>query len=72
MTQSELKEYSNAFISIDSRETPFETLAYYGFNIKDHNYRNLPVNINTCLDTSDPSTSNRNGIIIFPIYWKWV
>jgi len=70
MAEPKLNGYTNAFISIDSTETPFETLARYGFNTKDHAYRNLHVDINTFLDTNNLGVTNSNGIIIFPIYWK--
>jgi hypothetical protein len=53
MTESQLKEYPNAFISIDSTETPLETLAGRGFNANDYAYQSIHSDINTFLDSND-------------------
>jgi hypothetical protein len=70
MLGSQLIEYPHAFIVLDSNETPYTLLADRGFDFKDHAYRNLNVETNTFLDTPHINSSNCNGIIIFPIYWK--
>lgn len=70
MSKSNLEEYPHRFIVINSKETPREFLASLGFSSKVYVYRLLHEEINTFLDTTNPNSSNRNGIIIFPIYWK--
>lgn len=68
MSNFNLEEYHHGFIPIESKETPTAFLARHGFS--SNAYRHIVDEINTFLDTTNLSSSNRNGIIIFPIYWK--
>jgi len=70
MIGSDLKEYHHLFIPIDSNETPTALLASRGFSSKNYVYRNLDAESQSFLEAINLNSSNRNGIIIFPIYWK--
>ena len=68
--QEQIGDYPHRFIQIDYRETPSGTLSYYNFNPMDYSILDLDTYINSFLDTIEINSSNRNGIIIFPIYCR--
>ena len=70
ITSSQRRNYECGIVEIQSNSIPKDLLIDYKFNTKDPRYNNLFIDIDTFLDTTNINSSNRNGIILFPIYWK--
>ena len=69
ITESQRENYQYGLVEILSNSTPKNLLIDYKFDTKNPKYNNLFLDINTFLDTNDINSCNRNGIILFPIYW---
>jgi hypothetical protein len=71
ITPTQSTQYEHVFLPIDGDETPYAALDRYGFTTKEFKYRNLYEDFKVFLDMNEV-VINRNLIIIFPIYWKWL